>query len=347
MTYTITLQPSGHSFDVKPGQAILAAGLAAGLVMPYSCKTGVCRTCRGKVLDGRVELGNVHAHYLTEADRAMGLALLCQARPLSDVVIEVNELKLASIPAAIVPARVKRIARLADDVAQLELRLPINENMRFAAGQYVDLLLEEGVRRSYSIATAPSPEGVIDLELHIRHLVGGLFTDRLFAGTIRERSMIRFEGPQGTFFLREDSRKPIILLASGTGFAPIKSLLLYAFSRRVNARRPIVFYWGGRRPADLYLRDLVNVWVSAHENFRFVPVLSEAQGNDGWTGRIGLVHRAVLDDFADLSAQQVYACGAPVMVEAARSDFTKYGCLPEDEFFADSFLTQADRMQVF
>ena len=343
MSHRVTLQPSGHSFEVPDGKTILHTGLAAGFNMPYSCKTGVCTTCRGVIVDGKVDYGMVHPTYLSEEDKARGHALLCMASPLSDVVIQLRELDgLAGIVVRTVPCRVMKVERLAPDVMFLHLRLPMNENMRFVAGQYIELLLKDGVRRAYSIANKPLTTGVIDIELHVRHTPGGVFTDRVFS-TMKERELLRFEGPLGTFFLREDSPKPMVFVASGTGFAPIKSMLEYAFERDIDASRPITLYWGCRAKTDLYMLDLPTQWAASRPNFRFVPVLSEPKPEDAWTGRTGFVHRAVMEDFADLSAHQVYACGAPPMIEAARADFTAQRGLPADEFFADSFLTEADR----
>jgi len=341
MPFNVTLTPSGHSFEVPDGQCVLNAGLAAGWNMPYSCRTGVCRTCRGRIVEGRVDFGNVHPTYLPEEHRAVGLALLCQAKPLSDLVIELKELSLHGVKPTIVPCRVKRIDRPAPDVAIIDLKLPMNENMLFAAGQYVDFLLADGKRRSYSIATPPAPEGVTDIQLHIRHTPGGLFTDRVF-GALKEREILRFEGPLGTFFLREESEKPIVFLASGTGFGPIKSIIEYSF--RCGITRPMTLYWGCRARRDLYMMDLPQRWAAEHAHFKFVPVLSDALAEDAWTGRAGFVHRAVMEDLPDLSGHQAYACGAPVMVDAARADFTERCQLPPDEFFADSFLTEADRL---
>jgi CDP-4-dehydro-6-deoxyglucose reductase len=226
----------------------------------------------------------------------------------------------------------------APDVAILQLRLPLHVNLRFAAGQYVDFLLPGGVRRSYSIANPPKPEGVIDLEFHIRHLPNGLFTDYVF-GAMKPREKIEFEGPLGTFFLRQ-SDKPAVFLASGTGYAPIKAILSSALARGTDRR--MILYWGARTLRDIYLLDEAKQFVEEHSNFSFVPVLSEALVEDGWTGRTGLVHRAVIEDFPDLSGWQVYACGAPLMVEAARRDFTAESALPEGEFYADAFVTTAD-----
>lgn len=345
MGFQVTLKPSGHAFEVPAGKSILHSGLDAGFNMPYSCKTGVCQTCKGRILEGSVDYGMVHPHYFTEKDKADGYALLCQAQPLSDVTIEVRELDgLAGIVVKTVPCRVMKIGKPAPDVAVLEVRLPMNENMRFVAGQYIEFLLKDGKRRSYSMASKPKPEGTIDLELHVRHTPGGLFTDHVFS-KMKERELLRFEGPLGTFYLREDSAKPMVLVASGTGFAPIKGICEYAFERRINAQRPMTLYWGCRSKRDLYMLDLPTRWAAEQRNFRFVPVLSEAAPEDAWTGRTGFVHRAVMADFPDLSGHQVYACGAPVMVDAARRDFVAQCGLPADEFFADSFLTEADRAQ--
>jgi CDP-4-dehydro-6-deoxyglucose reductase len=299
-------------------------------MMPYSCRIGMCRTCRGTILEGEVDYGNVHSQYLPDSDKAKGYALLCQAKPLSDLVVEVREVQ--GVRPRLIPCRVERLERPAPDVAVIGLRLPMNENFRFLAGQYIDLLLKEGKRRSYSLATLPSTAGVTALEIHVRHTPGGLFTDHVF-GNLKVRDLLRFEGPLGSFYLREDSSKPIVMLASGTGFAPIKAMCEYA--REKNIARPITLYWGGRLKRDLYQMEAAQAW----PHVKFVPVLSEER----WEGRGGFVHRAVMEDFPDLSGHQVYACGAPIVVESARRDFSAQCRLPADEFFADSFLTEADK----
>lgn len=340
MAHTVTLMPSGHRFEVADGMGILAAGLAAGNFMPYSCKQGVCNSCKGRIVEGRVDYGDVHPAYFKDHDRAAGMALLCQAKPLTDCVIEVKELEgLAGITPKIVPCRVTEITPMAHDVMLLKVRLPMNENMLFVAGQFVEFLFKDGVKRSYSIAMPHAVEGVRTLEFHIRHLPGGAFTDRLFSGGVKVGEVMRFNGPQGSFYLRE-SMKPAVFVASGTGFGPIKAMLEFA-ARRADAR-PMTLYWGCRSKRDLYMLDAPRAWESALPHFRYVPVLSEPLPEDAWNGRTGLVHQAVMQDFPDLSAHQVYACGAPVMVESARRDFIAQCALPEDEFFADSFLTAAD-----
>jgi CDP-4-dehydro-6-deoxyglucose reductase len=272
MTHKVTLRPSGHTFEVPEGKNVLQAGLDAGHMLPYSCRAGVCRTCRGTIVEGKVDYGMVHATYLPDSDKAKGYALLCQAKPLSDLVVEVREVQ--GVRPRLIPCRVERLERPAPDVAVIGLRLPMNENFRFLAGQYIDLLLKEGKRRSYSLATLPSTAGVTALEIHVRHTPGGLFTDHVF-GNLKVRDLLRFEGPLGSFYLREDSSKPIVMLASGTGFAPIKAMCEYA--REKNIARPITLYWGGRLKRDLYQMEAAQAW----PHVKFVPVLSEERISRG------------------------------------------------------------------
>ena len=330
MTHRVTLKPSGHNYEVPEGLNVLQAGLDAGFMLPYSCRSGVCRTCRGTILEGKVDYGAVHPTYLPDSDRAKGYALLCQAKPLSDLVIEVREVK--GMRPRIIPCRVERLEKPAPDVAVTGLRLPMNENFRFLAGQYIDFLLKDGKRRSYSLATKPDPGGVTALEIHVRHTPGGAFTDHVFS-KLKVRDLLRFEGPLGSFYLREDSDKPIVMLASGTGFAPIKAICEYALDKKIS--RPMTLYWGVRLKCDLYMLDVARSW----KHLKFIPVLSDEQ----WEGRMGFVHRAVMEDFPDMSGVQVYACGAPVVIESARRDFSAQCGLPADEFYADSFLTEADK----
>ena len=339
--FKVTLQPSGHEFEVEPGEAILAAALRQGFVLPYGCRNGACGSCKGRILEGRVDYGTYQEKALPEKEKAEGKALFCQARPLTDLVLEARTIgAVKDIPIKTLPCRVQKIERLADDVIVLYLKLPANERLQFLAGQYLEFLLRDGTRRSFSMANPPHDDELI--QLHVRHVPGGSFTDHVF-GKMKERDILRFEGPHGTFFLREDSDKPIVFVASGTGFAPIKSVIEHALAEEV--KRPMTLYWGGRRPKDLYLNDLPLKWAAEHPGFRYVPVISDALPEDAWTGRTGFVHRAVMEDFPDLSGHQVYACGVPVMVDAARSDFVARCGLPEDEFYADSFTTQADLAQ--
>ncbi len=330
--FRITLQPSGHSFETDGSDTVLQAALDAGLTLPYGCRNGACGACKGKVVEGLVDHGQAQDTALPTSDRAAGMTLFCCARPLSDLVLEVREVGTArDIPVRILPCRVQQIERRAEDVIVLSLKLPANERLQFLAGQYIEFLLKDGKRRAFSIANAPHDDGF--LQLHIRLIPGGEFTGHVF-GTMKEKDILRFQGPYGSFFLREESTKPMILLAGGTGFAPIKSLVEHAI--HLGITRPIELYWGARNRAGLYLPELPLSWAREHAQIRYLPVLSDATPADAWEGRTGLAHRAVLEDHADLSAYQVYACGAPAMIDAARAEFAAAG-LPDEEFFADSF----------
>lgn len=341
MSFEVVIKPSGNSFIVPEGTSILKAGHDSDVPLPYSCRAGACRTCRGRILEGKVDHGHVHPTYLPVEEREQGYALLCQAQPLSNLVIEVEELDImGSIRSRICPGRVKEMRLVTPDVMIVRIKLPMNEDVQFLAGQFVEFVLANGERRAYSIATAPSIGGVTSIELHVRHTPGGLFTDYVFDG-MQMHDLVRMELPLGTFFLRENSDKPIVLLASGTGFAPFKSILDYARQKQFN--RPITLYWGGRTRADLYEIDWVERYAAENKNFQFIPVVSDATPACAWNGRTGFVHRAVMEDFPDLSKHQVYACGAPIVIESAKRDFAEQCGLPLDEFFADSFLDAGDR----
>jgi CDP-4-dehydro-6-deoxyglucose reductase, E3 len=341
MTFQITVQPSGHQFACDEGETVLAAAIRAGVGLPYGCKNGACGSCKGKLLEGEVSHKAHQQRALSADEEVRGMSLFCCAVPHGDLVIEAREVAGSSdYPVRKMPTRVSTIHKAAPDVAIITLQLPANEALAYRAGQYVEFLLKDGKRRAYSIAVAPSFGG--PLELHIRHLPGGVFTDHVF-GTMKEREILRFEGPLGTFFLREDSDKPIVLLASGTGFAPVKALVEHMI--HLKSTRPVSLYWGGRRPQDLYMHELCEQWARELPHFRYVPVVSDALPEDGWQGRTGFVHLAVMEDFPDLSGFQVYACGAPVMVDAARADYVERCKLPADEFYADAFTTEKDLAQ--
>ena len=329
MSHRISLQPGNHTFEADDDQTVLEAALAAGLLLPHGCRDGACGACKGRVLEGEVEHAEHASGALSEAERAEGLALFCCARPRGDLVVQARSVTRAGdIQVKKLPCRVQKLERLAEDVMRIELKLPASENFAFRAGQYIDILLADGQRRSFSIANAPHDAG--HLELHVRRIDGGRFTGHVFE-TMIEKEILRFEGPLGSFFLREDSTRPIVMVAGGTGFAPIKGIVEHAI--RLGLQRPITLYWGARRRDGLYLDALARSWEAALPGLRYVPVLSD----EAWEGRGGLVHQAVLEDFADLSAHEVYACGAPALIDAARASFCG-GCgLPEDAFFADAF----------
>lgn len=333
MSFSVSIQPSGHTIAAEADETILDAALRQGLTLPYGCRDGACGACKGRVLAGEVDHGKAQAHALSDAERAAGQALFCCAQPQSDLVIESREVRKAGdIPVKTLPARVQQLERVAPDVMIVKLKLPASERLQFLAGQYVDILLKDGRRRSFSLANAPHDDAL--LELHVRHVPGGQFTEHVFA-TMKEKDILRFNGPHGSFFLREESTKPMLMVAGGTGFAPIRSVVEHAIAE--GCQRPITVYWGGRRAADLYQRAVAERWAAEHAHVRFVPVLSEPAADEPWPGRTGLVHEAAMADFPDLSGHQVYACGAPAMIAAAKRDFCGRCKLPQEEFFADSF----------
>ena len=332
MTNQVTIQPSGHHYQVAEGDTILTGAIDAGFNLPYGCRNGACGACKGKVLAGFVDHGDYQPSALTEAEIDAGLALFCCAKPLSDVEIECREVSaLNGIKPKILPVRVQSMEKLSHDVMALFLKLPSNERMQFLAGQYIEFLMKDGQRRAFSLANAPHNDDF--LELHLRLVPGGKFTEYVF-NEMQEKTILRIEGPFGTFYLREDSQKPIIFVAGGTGFAPIKGIVEHILHTGI--QREMVLYWGARSLEDLYMPTLPKAWAEMNPNFKFVPVLSEPLETDNWTGRKGLVHQAVLDDFANLSAHQVYCCGAPAMVDTALESFKAQG-LPSDEFFSDAF----------
>jgi len=340
MPFQVTIEPSHHSYPTDGDQTILESALDAGFTLPYGCRNGACGTCKGKLLSGEIDYGKYQDTALSEDEKRLGLALFCCAKPLSDIAIECREVgAVKDIPIRTLPCRVQTMTHPAPDVMVLRLKLPVNERLQFLAGQYVEFLLKDGKRRAFSLANAPHDDEL--LELHVRLAPGGQFTEHVFHG-MKERDILRFEGPRGSFYLREESGKPIIFVAGGTGFAPIKGIIEHALHTRLT--RPMTLYWGARRPADLYMNELPLQWQRDHPHFTYVPVISDALPEDAWTGRTGLVHQAVLADFPDLSYHQAYVCGAPAMVEAAKRDFVALCGLPPDEFFADSFTFAADKV---
>ena len=338
MNFTVTVQPSGRQFEVARDEVMLPAAIRQGIGLPYGCKDGACGSCKSRLLEGRVIHGAHQLKALSAEEEAAGLILSCCATPQTDCVVESRQVAAADqFPVLKMPTRVMSITRAADDVAVLKLQLPASQAFQYHAGQYVEFILRDGARRSYSMASAPElAQGV--MELHIRHMPGGRFTDHVF-GAMKEKEILRMEGPFGTFFLREDSARPVVMLASGTGFAPIKALIEHMEAQGLT--RPTVLYWGARQAADLYLRDWAEAAAARLPWLRFVPVLSEPEAD--WRGRTGLVHQAVMADLPDLSGYQVYACGAPVMVQSAQRDFVAACGLPEEEFFADAFTSEADK----
>ena len=341
MSFSITLQPSGRAFEVQRDEPILAAAIRQGVGLPYGCRDGACGSCKSRLLVGRVIHGAHQAKALGLAEEAAGLILTCCATPQTDCEIEARSVPGAGEFAVLkMPTRVISIQRPAPDVALLRLQLPANQRFQYHAGQYVEFILAGGARRSYSMANAPGRIGSPPaIELHLRHMPGGLFTDMVF-GRLQAKDILRLEGPFGSFFLRE-SDKPMVLLASGTGLAPIKALIEQL--RDSGTTRPAQLYWGCRSQADLYLHDWAERTAAETPWLQYIPVLSEPRADLRWAGRTGLVHEVVMADWPDLSGHQVYACGAPVMVAAAQRDFSARCALPTEEFLADAFTSEADK----
>jgi CDP-4-dehydro-6-deoxyglucose reductase len=337
--FEIIVQPSGRTFGVEPGEAILAAAIRQGIGLPYGCKDGACGSCKCRMVEGSVVHGPHQSKALSAGEEEHGLILTCRAVPQSNLVLESRQVTDESaFPVRKMPSRVTTLEKVSPDVMVIKLQLPANDNLRYHAGQYIEFILRDGARRSYSMANAP--HNGPHVELHIRHMPGGKFTDHVF-GAMKEKEILRVEGPFGSFFLREDSDKPIVMLASGTGFAPLKALIEHMQFKGIG--REAVLYWGGRRPSDLYMDAWMRERVAEMPQLRYVPVVSNALPEDNWTDRTGFVHRAVMEDFPDLSGHQVYACGAPIVVDSARDAYSASCGLPAEEFFADSFTTEADK----
>ncbi|PKO46530.1 MAG: CDP-6-deoxy-delta-3,4-glucoseen reductase [Betaproteobacteria bacterium HGW-Betaproteobacteria-22] len=331
MTYQVTIQPSGHTYTAKAYESVLEAAIDAGYNIPYGCRNGACGSCKGTVLSGEVDYGDYAASALSEEEKAAGKALFCCARPLSDLTIECREIVIGAIAPRILPTRVERKEQLSHDVMALFLKLPSNERLQFFAGQYIEFLLKDGKRRAFSLANAPHIDDF--LELHLRLIPGGQFTEYVF-NEMPDKAILRIEAPFGSFYYHEASTKPIIMVAGGTGFAPIKGIIEHMLHHQI--QREVTLYWGARTKQDLYMPELPEAWAKANPHIKFVPVLSDALPEDAWDGRTGLVHQAVLDDIQTLGGYEVYCCGAPAMVDVAHKSFVNAG-LPENAFYSDAF----------
>lgn len=332
MAHTVLVLPGEHRFQVGAGESVLDAALRQAVALPYGCRNGSCGSCMGRVVEGRIDYPEGLPGAITPEQAEAGQALFCQAVPDSDLVIEAREASEdEDFPVRSLPTRVVAHEHLAHDVIRLYLKLPATERLRFRAGQYINILMKDGRRRAFSLANAPHEDA--RLELHIRHVPGGAFTDFVFE-QLRDKAVLRIEGPLGGFFLREESTRPIVFMAGGTGFAPIKGIIEHALAAGIE--RPMHLYWGVRARRDLYLDGLAREWAQRHALVEYVPVLSEPAPEDAWEGRTGLVHTAIATDFLDLSGYEVYAGGPPQMVSAGREAFLSRG-LPPEHYYADAF----------
>jgi CDP-4-dehydro-6-deoxyglucose reductase len=329
MTYQVTISNTGTRFLVDNDERILDAAIRQGIGLPYGCRNGQCGTCKGQISSGKVRYETA-TEALTADERQHGNALFCQAYAQSDLEIIVKELThSAEVPLKRFPAKVIEMQRLNHDVMQIKLKLPPAMRLQFFAGQYIDFILKDGRRRSFSIANPPYIDNVI--ELHVRHIQGGEFTGEIF-DNMSINSVVRLEGPLGSFYLREDSERPVILLAGGTGFAPINGIIEHAL--RKNIQRQFHLYWGARSFEDLYMHEKAQHWAERYAQIHYTPVLSEPDSD--WNGRTGFVHDAVLADFQDLSDYEVYASGPPVMVYAGRDAFVPRG-IDAQNYYSDAF----------
>jgi len=327
---TVHIHPSNRSFQARSGENVLTAALRQGVVLPYSCRNGTCSSCKCRLTEGEVSYPNNPPSALSLDDMASGHILACQAVPEKDIAIEATEItQVAEIPVRTLPARVESMARFTAEIMRLRLKLPRAARLQFLAGQYVDILLPEGKRRAFSIASAPSVHEY--LELHIKQVDGGGFTGHVFTD-MQLKEILRLQGPLGTFFVRRRSERPMIMMGGGTGFAPLKSMIEELIESQ--DRRAIHLFWGVRQASDLYARELIETWSEQHPEFRFTPVLAEPESS--WKGERGFVHEAVLRAYPQLKPYDVYMSGPPAMIHSARGEFLTAG-VGEDQLFYDSF----------
>lgn len=326
-SYQVKVQPLGKVFSILQEETVLDAALRQNIGLAYGCRSGNCGTCEATLLDGEVSYADGIPDGLADPEYN---CLPCQAHADSDLVIEAELVEQAvEIQPHTMPCKVQKHEQLSNDVMRLMIKLPENQRLQFLAGQYLDFILPGGEHRAFSIANAPHDDELI--ELHIRHVDGGKFTDFVF-DSMQDKAVLRIEAPLGTFTLREASNRPILMVGGGTGFAPLKSMIEHAIYSGI--KRPITLYWGVRAENDLYLAALPQRWAQQHDSFTFIPVLSEPDAP--WQGRSGFVHEAVMQDIANISDYDVYMTGPPVMVNAAVSAFEEAG-LSREQMFSDSF----------
>lgn len=331
-THQVKLAGSGQEFSVNEDETILTAALRQGIVLPYSCRNGTCGSCRGELVEGQIDYPFNPPAALKANEREDGHILLCQAVPQGDVTIKARELDaVGDIPVRMLPTRVKTKEQLASSVVRLHLSLPKGQRLQFLAGQYVDILLQGGRRRSFSLASAPHEEE--HLELHVRHVQGGDFTGYVF-DEMPERTILRLEGPLGTFFVREDSPRPMLMMGGGTGFAPLKAMVEHLINS--GNTRPIHLFWGTRTAEELYMDDLPKQWAEQYDWFQYTSVLSEPESSSNWDGETGFVHEALVRAYPELADFDVYMSGPPIMINSARDRFAEAG-LPTNQLYYDSF----------
>lgn len=340
MSYRVSVPSSGHEFIIEGNETVLDAALRQGIGLPYGCRNGACGKCAGDLISGEVayEEGALKA---AAADlHKAGKALFCQALAKTDLEIKVIEIMGSQdVEIKTLPCRVESLELLTHDIMKIELKLPENERMQFLAGQYLEFVLKDGKRRAFSIANAPHDDNLI--ELHIRHVPDGHFGDFVFS-EMKEKSILKIEGPFGSYYLREESNRPIILIGGGTGFAPLKGMLEHAF--KIGYDKPIHLFCGVRAKRDLYMDATAKAWLKEFKNLKYTAVLSQPDDSDGWQGKTGYVHEAVVEEYPDLSGYDVYLSGPPAMVKSGMDAFYAIG-LPETQIYSDSFEYSDDALK--
>ena len=328
----ITLS-NGVTFSAEPGTILLDAALAQGVVLEHSCRTGRCGSCKARVTKGATLPLRARVA-LSDDELRHGWTLTCTDAATTDVHLDIEDLgALVGIETRVTPARIESIERLAEDVVRVQLRLPPRSPLKFLAGQYVDVTSPAGVKRSYSIASAASDEKI---ELQVRRVDGGQLSAYWFEQA-KVNDLLRFNGPRGTFFLRPVVELDVIFLATGTGIAPILSMLAQLASAPESERpRSVTLYWGGRHRKDHYLDP-----AAALPGLRYVPVMS--RGDVDWGGACGHVQDVLAHDVAHgrapaLAGAVVYACGSEAMIHGARNLLCDAG-LPARRFFSDAFVS--------
>jgi len=340
MTFKICVPASGHEFTIEENETILEAALRQGIGLPYGCRNGACGKCSGEIISGKTKYDASLLRALAKKEHEAGKTLFCQACAISDLDIKVREIiKSSDIEIKTLPCRIEKMDLLTHDVMRLRLKLPENERLQFMAGQYLEFILKDGKRRAFSIANAPHDDAYI--ELHIRHVPDGHFGDFVFDG-LEEKTLMRIEGPLGSYFLREDNNRPVILVGGGTGFAPLKGMLEHAF--HIKMPKPIHLFCGVRAKQDLYMDEMVQEWVALYPNLKYTAVLSEPAKEDSWQGETGFVHESVVNHYSDLSGYDVYLSGPPPMVKAGMDLFYENG-LPETQIYSDSFEYSDDALK--
>lgn len=333
MTHLVHIESSDQSLTVNQGETILAAALQQGVIIPHGCRSGVCGACKAAIIEGEIDYGAASPKSLNEKEKTSGIILTCLAVPQTNLRLHVREVKNnQEIVVRNLPNRVIKKELLAPDVMRLFLKIPANERFNFLPGQYLEFILSNNRRRAFSLANSPLNDNGL-LELHIKRIPDGSFTNWLF-DEMPENALMRIQGPFGSFSFREDSTRPVILIAGGTGFAPIKSILEYVFAKAIT--RQFHLYWGVRNRCDLYLDELPRQWAQQYPNFRYTPLLSRPTSADNWQGNIGHAPNLVIADYPDLSNYEIYACGPPALVSAGLTTFIASG-LPPNYYYADAF----------